>query len=155
MSRLIDLILIGTLAILTAMVGGVGLWLLMGTDHPVSFLIGNAFILAGGVIIWMLLLLLSGFAYSILLRKASGCTLGEFIWGVRLLQEDGSPPDGGAVVARELASVVSMAVCGAGYWWVLFHPQGRTWHGILSRTRVVEKWPPFSLDSDSQVDYKS
>lgn len=155
MSRLVDLILIIALGILAAMLSGVCLWSLMGADDPLLFLMGNAFILAGVIFLWMLVLGLSGLGYSLLLRKASGCTLGEFIWGVRLLGEDGNPPGGGAVVARELASMISMALCGAGYWWVLLHPQGRTWHGILSRTRVVEKWPPFSLDSDAQLDYKN
>lgn len=66
-----------------------------------------------------------------------GHTLGMASWRLRLERLDGRLPTWGDTVRRIGASVLSWLPLGLGWWWCLFDAERRTWHDILSRTRVV------------------
>jgi uncharacterized RDD family membrane protein YckC len=52
---------------------------------------------------------------------------------------------------RFLVSIASALVAGLGFAWSLFNKQGKTWHDLASRTRLVRQTdtPKSSLDQNS------
>ena len=66
-----------------------------------------------------------------------GQTLGMRAWRIRVLAPDGTPITWTQALKRFLAAFVSLLPCGLGYFWLLFDPQGRTWHDRWSETHVV------------------
>ena len=66
-----------------------------------------------------------------------GMTVGMRAWRVRIEDENGNRPGWGKSTTRFLASLVSAAAAGAGFFWSLGDSRKRTWHDILSRTRLV------------------
>jgi uncharacterized RDD family membrane protein YckC len=66
-----------------------------------------------------------------------GHTLGMASWRLRLERLDGRLPTWGDTARRIGAGVLSWLPLGLGWWWCLFDAERRTWHDILSRTRVV------------------
>lgn len=66
-----------------------------------------------------------------------GMTVGMRAWHVRIQSKDGGTPGWGQCVIRFLASLLSAAAAGIGFAWSLFDPEKRTWHDILSGTRLV------------------
>jgi|GEM_PF-2881579 uncharacterized RDD family membrane protein YckC len=95
----------------------------------------------GGGLLWLLTTFLVWWGYYPLLRAACGQTLGERIAGVRLVSMDGSPPKLWQVLGRGVGALPSLMLAGAGYLWALTSVQRRSWHSILSRTRMAENWP--------------
>ncbi|MBP6382319.1 MAG: RDD family protein [Pseudomonadales bacterium] len=67
----------------------------------------------------------------------SGQTLGMQAWRLRVQQPDGSPISWRQALVRMGGAVLSALCLGAGYWWLLFDRERRTWHDRLSGTRVV------------------
>jgi uncharacterized RDD family membrane protein YckC len=70
-----------------------------------------------------------------------GHTLGMASWRLRLARLDGGLPTWGDTVRRLAAAVLSWVPLGLGWLWCLFDREQRTWHDILSRTRVVVVHP--------------
>ena len=66
-----------------------------------------------------------------------GMTIGMRAWKIRIEDELGERPSWGKTVIRFLASLLSAALFGAGFWWSLADSGRRTWHDILSGTRLV------------------
>ena len=66
-----------------------------------------------------------------------GHTLGMASWRLRLERLDGALPTWGDTVRRLAAALLSWLPAGLGWWWTMFDAQGRTWHDMLSNTRVV------------------
>lgn len=67
----------------------------------------------------------------------NGQTLGMQSWRLRVIDEQGETPDWGRCSLRWLVSVVSLLAGGLGYWWALWQRDGRSWHDLASKTRVV------------------
>jgi uncharacterized RDD family membrane protein YckC len=65
-----------------------------------------------------------------------GHTLGMVSWRLQLVRLDGARPTWADSVRRLAAATLSWLPLGLGWWWCVIDPQGRTWHDILSRTRV-------------------
>lgn len=65
-----------------------------------------------------------------------GQTLGMRAWRLRLTKSDGGPVGWRHALRRFLAALVSWAVLGLGFWWILFDPRKRAWHDIWSGTRL-------------------
>ena len=66
-----------------------------------------------------------------------GRTLGMASWRLRVERLDGSRLTWRDTVVRLAAAVVSWLPAGLGWAWCLFDRERRTWHDMLSRTRVV------------------
>jgi uncharacterized RDD family membrane protein YckC len=145
MSAVVDLTLLGGHWFLS----GVLLWIWVGALCETSSLLGLCLrkpeIVAGASLIWTVTSGLTGWGYFTLLRAACGRTLGEALWGLRVVREDGTPPGPGDALRRGIGAVLSLIPLGAGYWWTLLDRQGRTWHGVVSHTRVVGTWPPYVM----------
>jgi uncharacterized RDD family membrane protein YckC len=70
-----------------------------------------------------------------------GHTLGMASWRLQLVRLDGRRPTWGDALRRLGAAVLSWLPLGLGWWWSLFDADKRTWHDMLSQTRV-ELLPP-------------
>lgn len=66
-----------------------------------------------------------------------GHTLGMASWRLRVERLDGSLLTWRDTVVRLAAAVLSSLPAGLGWIWCLFDRDSRTWHDMLSRTRVV------------------
>jgi uncharacterized RDD family membrane protein YckC len=66
-----------------------------------------------------------------------GQTLGMKTWGVRVEHEDGRNLSWFSSLLRFSVALASWTCLGAGFWWALLDKRGRTWHDILSKTRLV------------------
>ena len=66
-----------------------------------------------------------------------GQTLGMTTWRLRVQRDDGYLLTWRDVLQRLGASLLSWIPAGLGWWWALFDRERRTWHDLLSRTRVV------------------
>jgi len=66
-----------------------------------------------------------------------GMTIGMRAWRVRIEDESGNRPGWGKSAIRFLLSLVSAAAAGTGFLWALGNAGKRTWHDILSGTRLV------------------
>lgn len=82
-------------------------------------------------------LLLVWFTYLGWCWNRGGMTVGMRAWRVRIEDEHGQNPGWGKAAIRFLASLVSVAPAGLGFLWSLFDSEKRTWHDILSGTRLV------------------
>jgi uncharacterized RDD family membrane protein YckC len=83
----------------------------------------------------LLIALLVGF-YGIFWTRR-GQTLGMASWRLKVQRTDGTLLGWHDVLLRIAAGALSLLAAGAGWLWVLVDDQRRTWHDILSRTRVV------------------
>ncbi len=66
-----------------------------------------------------------------------GMTVGMRAWRIRIVREDGSLPGWAPCLGRFAASLLSAAALGLGFLWSIFDPLKRSWHDILSGTRLV------------------
>ena len=66
-----------------------------------------------------------------------GMTVGMRAWRVKIEDESGNRPGWGKSTIRFLASLLSAAAVGIGFAWALFDSRKRTWHDILSGTRLI------------------
>ncbi len=66
-----------------------------------------------------------------------GMTVGMRAWRVRIEDEAGNRPGWGQAAIRFLASLLSITAAGIGFFWSLAESRKRTWHDILSSTRLV------------------
>ena len=78
-------------------------------------------------------------AYIVGCWHVGGMTLGMRAWRLRVLDERDQPPGWSASIVRFLTSLLSAAVFGMGFFWSLANPEKRTWHDLLSRTRLVRQ----------------
>ncbi len=80
-----------------------------------------------------------GAAYHIvMLVKHDGQTIGKQLMHIRVVTEDGSPVSFMTSGIRYLVSLLSSAVLGLGFLWMIFDGKKQTWHDKLARTEVVE-----------------
>lgn len=66
-----------------------------------------------------------------------GMTVGMRAWRIRIENDQGRTPSWGKTVIRFLVSLLSAALLGAGFLWSLVDKNYRTWHDIVSGTRLV------------------
>jgi len=84
-----------------------------------------------------LYLLVIWYLYLTWCWRKGGMTVGMRAWGVRIEDDAGQNPGWGKVTIRFLVSLLSTAALGIGFLWSLGNSQKRTWHDILSGTRLV------------------
>ena len=83
-------------------------------------------------------LLASYAAFFLFFWCCGGQTLGMLAWRIRLVRVDGGMLSPTQACLRLLASWLSFACLGLGYWSVLWREDGASWHDRLSRSRVVQ-----------------
>ncbi len=66
-----------------------------------------------------------------------GRTLGMQAWRLRIEGPDGKPPGWGRALLRCAAALLALLPAGLGYWWILVDRQQRSWHDLVSGTRIV------------------
>jgi uncharacterized RDD family membrane protein YckC len=82
-------------------------------------------------------LVLVWFTYIAGCWHLGGMTLGMRAWRIRIVGHDGNKPGIKASLIRFLASWLSIAVAGLGFFWSLADGQKRCWHDLLSKTRLL------------------
>jgi len=75
-------------------------------------------------------------AYFVVLWSAGG-TIGQRIVGLRVVRENGRPPNLVRSVLRYVGLVISVAAVFIGLVWVAFDPRKQGWHDKLAGTFVV------------------
>lgn len=68
-----------------------------------------------------------------------GMTVGMRAWHVSIENRDGQKPGWATSALRFAVSLGSAAFAGLGFLWSLADAESRTWHDILSRTRLVRR----------------
>ncbi|MDM8564958.1 RDD family protein [Candidatus Halobeggiatoa sp. HSG11] len=66
-----------------------------------------------------------------------GQTLGMKAWRVRLVANDNQPISLKQCLLRFLISIISWLILGVGFFWAFFNQEHRTWHDLLSNTRLI------------------
>ena len=69
--------------------------------------------------------------------RRGGMTVGMRAWRIRIEDDFGRKPSWGQTIVRFLASILSAALLGTGFLWSLVDSRNRTWHDIISGTRLV------------------
>ncbi|QEQ97703.1 RDD family protein [Neptunomonas concharum] len=83
-------------------------------------------------------LFLAVFLFNGYFWTRSGQTIGMMAWRLRVQTIEGYSLSWGHALKRFLMAIISIAVGGLGYWWMLFSDQRMTWHDMVSSTRVVQ-----------------
>jgi uncharacterized RDD family membrane protein YckC len=83
---------------------------------------------------WPTFLLL---AYFIGLWTWRGTTIGCAICGLKIVRTDGQPVTFGVAIVRALASLLSLAVAGLGFFWIAWDREKQAWHDKVAGTLVV------------------
>jgi uncharacterized RDD family membrane protein YckC len=75
--------------------------------------------------------------YGALLWKLRGATIGDIIFGLKVVRADGGAMEWVTVVVRALACFFSAVVVGLGFIWIAFDPEKQGWHDKIAGTLVV------------------
>jgi uncharacterized RDD family membrane protein YckC len=97
--------------------------------------------LAGKFIVQGFVLALSA-VYFVVSWSRGGQTIGMRAWKLRVVGSDGWRLPWPRALLRFVVALVSLAALGAGFWWAIFDPQGRTWHDLAARSRLVRTHDP-------------
>jgi uncharacterized RDD family membrane protein YckC len=75
--------------------------------------------------------------YAAILWKLRGATVGDIIFGLKVVRVDGAPMEWVTVVVRALACFFSIIVVGLGFIWIAFDREKQGWHDKIAGTVVV------------------
>jgi uncharacterized RDD family membrane protein YckC len=77
--------------------------------------------------------------YWVMMPRFFRGTVGKKIMGLRIVATDNSLEVGvGQLILREtVGRILSIVPLGLGYWWVSFNPERKTFHDIISKTKVI------------------
>lgn len=76
-------------------------------------------------------------AYSAVMWKLKGTTIGGVICGLKLVRLDDREIDWGVAIVRSLAAFLSFFVVGLGFIWVAFDDEKQSWHDRIAGTTIV------------------
>ena len=100
------------------------LWLPIGFGHPLYGL-------------YRAFLLLVVFLYFAWCWTHGGQTVGMKVWHFRLIRNNGGRVRWPQSASRFVGALLSAVVLGLGYLWILFSRDRKSWHDMLSDTRLV------------------
>ena len=83
---------------------------------------------------WPSLLLMG---YLVGLWTWRGTTIGNIVFGLKIVRTDGQPLTLGVAIVRALASLLSLAVAGLGFFWIAWDREKQAWHDKIAGTLVV------------------
>ena len=135
------LVIVYDLLLLTALLFTVGV--LVAGIMTFAFNNGNAiteqhaFYFTSQLII-LIILICTGFLFYSWFWMHGGQTLGMKTWRVQLISVDGDQIDWKKSAIRFIGAIISWAVLGLGFLWSLFDEQKRTWHDLLSATKLIQ-----------------
>jgi uncharacterized RDD family membrane protein YckC len=75
--------------------------------------------------------------FHILFWTRGGQTLGMRAWRLKVLRNDGQPLQLKDALLRYFAAILSWALFGLGFIWILLDKEGLAWHDRISNTRLV------------------
>lgn len=110
--------------------------LLMVAAALVMLLTGGEAV-ASGNLLFRLYLLAVCFAFLAGFWLKGGQTLGMRTWRVKLLGADGSAVTTSQITLRFFAAILSWAALGLGFLWSLWDKDRRSWHDIISGSKLV------------------
>jgi uncharacterized RDD family membrane protein YckC len=84
---------------------------------------------------WFPILLAS---YGAVLWKLRGATVGDIIFGLKVVRVDGAPLEWVTVIVRALACFFSVLAVGLGFIWIAFDREKQAWHDKIAGTVVVK-----------------
>ena len=87
--------------------------------------------------LFRLYLLAVAFPYYGFCWTHGGQTLGMRTWRVKAVSARGGKVGWVQALGRYLAAVLSVSVLGLGFVWIAVDPHRRSWHDLLSATRLV------------------
>jgi uncharacterized RDD family membrane protein YckC len=76
--------------------------------------------------------------YGAVLWKLRGATVGDIIFGLKVVRVDGAPLEWVTVVVRALACFFSILAVGLGFIWIAFDREKQAWHDKIAGTVVVK-----------------
>jgi uncharacterized RDD family membrane protein YckC len=76
-------------------------------------------------------------AYSVVMWKTKGTTIGGVICGLKVVRLDDRPLDWGVAIVRALTGFLSFFVAGLGFIWVAFDEEKQSWHDKVAGTTIV------------------
>lgn len=77
-------------------------------------------------------------AYSAVMWKTKGTTIGGVICGLKVVRLDDRPLDWGVAIVRALTAFLSLFVAGLGFIWVAFDDEKQSWHDKVAGTTIVK-----------------
>ena len=75
--------------------------------------------------------------YHVVFWGWKGTTVGGIICRLRIVRSDGTPVRFSEAIVRGLSAILSVAVAGIGWLWILIDPEGQSWHDKIAGTYVV------------------
>ena len=83
-------------------------------------------------------------AYSAVMWKVRGATVGGIVFDLHVVRLDGREVDWETAIIRALSCFLSLAVAGLGFIWIAFDANHQAWHDKIAGTVVVRvaKAPP-------------
>jgi uncharacterized RDD family membrane protein YckC len=100
---------------------------------------GQAF--SSGQIFYPIFLLGVSFGFYGWFWTHGGQTLGLKAWKIKVLTTEQQPLSWNQAAIRFVAAILSWAVCGLGFFWILWDKNGYAWHDSLSKTRLFFELP--------------
>jgi len=89
-------------------------------------------------LIILIILLCTSFLFFSWFWMHGGQTLGMKTWRVQLISIDGTQIDWRKSAIRFIGAIISWLVFGLGFFWSLFDKDKRTWHDMLSATKLIQ-----------------
>lgn len=75
--------------------------------------------------------------YAAIMWQLKGTTIGGSIVGLKLVRTDGRPIDWATAIVRALGCLLSLAIAGLGFLWIVFDGERQAWHDKIAGTAVV------------------
>ncbi|HEY1847791.1 MAG TPA: RDD family protein [Opitutaceae bacterium] len=76
--------------------------------------------------------------YGAILWKLRGATVGDIIFGIKVVRMDGAPIEWVTAIVRALGCFFSIVVVGLGFIWIAFDADKQAWHDKIAGTVVVK-----------------
>jgi len=96
------------------------------------------------------LIIVSGLVLSVIYYvgywSSSGQTIGNTLWGIKVVSTDGSSLSRGKALLRYFGYIVSAVVLSLGFLWAAFDRKRQGWHDKIAGTYVVYVEDEFSKD---------
>ncbi|MBZ0285852.1 MAG: RDD family protein [Anaerolineae bacterium] len=72
------------------------------------------------------------------LTRMNGQTPGAMLMKIRIIKTDGTKLQDADAIVRQVATYLSSAIMGLGYFWALWDDKRQTWHDKIANTYVVK-----------------